>query len=74
MFCSTVTLYANRLFYWYTPHRYDIYAVIYHTSKGGDSWWVRFSSQIYLEQADFVRFGNAVLEILEDDVEKSTEE
>jgi hypothetical protein len=28
---------------------------------------VRFSSQIYLEQADFVRFGNAVVDILQED-------
>lgn len=41
---------------------YDIYIVVYRS--GGDKWWIRLSAQIYLEKDDFVRTGQAVLDVL----------
>lgn len=41
---------------------HDIYIVVYRS--GGDKWWLRLSAQIYLEKEDFVRAGEAVLDVL----------
>eukprot|EP00038_Savillea_parva_P019863 m.29369 g.29369 ORF g.29369 m.29369 type:complete len:458 (-) comp4589_c0_seq1:58-1431(-) len=43
---------------------YDIYIVVY--KAGGDRWWIRLSAQIYIDQSDIVKAGEAVLAVLAD--------
>uniref|UniRef100_A0A6B2L9A6 Aminotransferase class V domain-containing protein n=1 Tax=Arcella intermedia TaxID=1963864 RepID=A0A6B2L9A6_9EUKA len=46
---------------------YGIYAVLFNLvnpETSQETFWVRLSAQIYLEQADIITFGNAVLELI----------